>query len=182
MNKIGNRFHYVRMLPFILCLFGLLSTAGYADLEDSLKEIDNRQAPKFQNVQWINNSSSDSKFLSGKVVLVNFWATWCPPCVEELPSIQKVWKSHSREEFEVVAVNVGEKRDDIEKFQTETGMTLEIPIVLDKNLDVYKQWSVSPLPTSFLVDRNGRFRYRALGGRNFNSDNIRAIIQNLIEE
>jgi thiol-disulfide isomerase/thioredoxin len=182
MNKIGNRFHYLRMLPYFLCLFGLLSTAGYAGLEDSLKEIDNRQAPKFQNVQWVNNSSADSKFLSGKVVLVNFWATWCPPCVEELPSIQKVWKSHSREEFEVVAVNVGEKKDDIEKFLTETGMTLEIPIVLDKNLDVYKQWKVNPLPTSFLIDRNGRFRYRSLGGRNFNSDNIRAIIQNLIDE
>ena len=182
MNKIDNRFHHVRRLSFILCLFGLLSSAGYGGLEDSLKEVDNRQAPKFQNVQWINNSSSDSKFLSGKVVLVNFWATWCPPCVEELPSIQEVWKSHSREEFEVVAVNVGESKDDIEKFLTETGMTLEIPIVLDKSLDVYKQWGVSPLPTSFLVDRNGRFRYRALGGRNFDSDNIRAIIQNLIEE
>ena len=165
-----------------LCL-ALLLTSGlcYAELSDSLTEVDASDSPGFSDVQWIDQEFSD-KQLHGKVVLVNFWATWCPPCVEELPSIRNLRNSLDRKDFEVVAVNAGENRQDIETFLQQWGLSDQFAVAIDIDLKVYSQWNVRPLPTTFLIDRRGRFRYQAIGGRNFESANIRDVVQRLIDE
>ena len=132
--------------------------------------------------QLINGQQENLESNKGNIILLNFWATWCPPCVEELPSIQNARDKFDQSHFEVVAVNVGEKVAEIEAFLEALPVKLTFPIVVDEKLSVYADWQVRPLPATFLVDRTGKIRYQALGGRDFASAKIRAIIQELIDE
>jgi len=163
-------------------VFMLVASAAFSQgLAESLEEVEPNASPGFDGAQWLDGDFSVAE-LDGKVVLVNFWATWCPPCVEELPSIASLWATHSRQDFEVVAVNAGENRNDVDAFLFEWQLDDQFPVVLDTNLEIYRNWNVQPLPTTFLLDRTGRFRYRALGGRNFSSENIQSIVDALINE
>jgi thiol-disulfide isomerase/thioredoxin len=112
----------------------------------------------------------------GRVVLINFWATWCPPCRKEFPSLGRVRKLFKPGEFEVIAVNVGEDPDPVFSF---SGIT-DFPVVFDRDSKTMGAWAVRGLPTTFLVDRKGRVTYRATGGREFDDPEIISLIRTLI--
>jgi len=112
----------------------------------------------------------------GKVVLVNFWATWCPPCRKEFPSLGRVRKLFKPAEFEVLAVNIGEDPDMVFSF---TGIT-EFPVVFDRSSKIMATWRVNGLPTTLLVDRQGRLTWKAVGGREFDDPSIVATIKQLL--
>ncbi|WP_284155308.1 TlpA family protein disulfide reductase [Sulfuricystis multivorans] len=113
----------------------------------------------------------------GRVVLINFWATWCPPCRKEFPSLSRVRKLFKPAEFEVIAVNVGEDPDSAFSF---AGIT-DFPVVFDRDSKTMAAWAVKGLPTTFLVDRNGQIAYRATGGREFDDPDIVATIKQLLK-
>jgi peroxiredoxin len=112
---------------------------------------------------------SDQK---GKVVLVNFWATWCPPCRKEMPSMQRAWDKLKNENFVMYAVNVGEDEDTIFGFTFAMGVELTFPILLDPKGKTVQEWPVLGLPTSFIVDADGRVAYRAVGGREWDETSL----------
>ncbi|BAV32778.1 alkyl hydroperoxide reductase [Sulfuricaulis limicola] len=116
----------------------------------------------------------------GKVVLVNFWATWCPPCRREMPSMQRAWTQLKSENFEMLAINVGEDEDTIFGFTFSTGVELTFPILLDRDAQVIKAWPVIALPTSFVVDPQGRIVYRAVGGREWDDPELLKKIRELL--
>ncbi len=89
----------------------------------------------------------------GKLVLLNFWATWCPPCREEMPSMQALYDAIGTEEFEVLAVNVLESRQVAQEFIDEMGFTY--PVLLDRDGRVMLRYGVRAYPTSYLIDANG---------------------------
>jgi thiol-disulfide isomerase/thioredoxin len=107
----------------------------------------------------------------GKVVLVNFWATWCEPCREEMPSIQKLRASLAGRPFEVLAVNLAESEARIRRFMGHT--PLPFPVLLDRDGSIAKAWRARVLPVSFVVGPDGAIRYRALGELDWNQDGIR---------
>jgi thiol-disulfide isomerase/thioredoxin len=113
----------------------------------------------------------------GRVVLVNFWATWCPPCRKEFPSLGRVRKLFKPAEFDVLAVNVGEDPDAVFSF---TGNT-EFPVLFDRDAKAMAAWSVKGLPTTFVVDRQGRLAFRATGGREFDDPDIVATIKQMTQ-
>ena len=138
------------------------------------------RAPEFS----LRDADGKSHRLSqhrGKVVLINFWATWCPPCRHEMPSMQRAWDRLRGEDFMVLAVNVGEDEDTVFAFSFATGVTLDFPILLDRDSAAIKAWPVRALPTSFILDREGRIVYRAVGGREWDDprllEKIRALIK-----
>lgn len=94
--------------------------------------------------------------LRGKVVLVNFWATWCAPCVEEMPALARLRTRLAARGFEVIAVNQGEMPARVRAFLQRTG--LDLPVVLDREKEVARAWKVRALPTTFVVDALGRVR------------------------
>ncbi len=116
---------------------------------------------------------------SGKVLLVNFWATWCPPCVKELPSMQALRRQFAGEPFEVIAVNVGEDPVDVSNFLNRIDADLEYPILLDENMVAAKNWKVRALPTTYIIDPQGRARYIALGERDFGAPDVVSILRSL---
>lgn len=101
----------------------------------------------------------------GKVVILNFWATWCPPCRDEMPSMQRAWKDLKARGIEMLAVNVGEDEDIIFTFTAD--YPADYPLLLDREGQIIKEWPVLGLPTTFVIDRDGRIAYRAVGGRDW---------------
>lgn len=178
---IHNQSRIAIVLALVVCTINTATPQGLQPF-GNLTSIDPSPAPGFAGAQWINNLSANDDFLKGKVVLVNFWATWCPPCIKELPTIQKLWSSLDRSKFEVVAVNVGEKPATVQKFLDNFDPNLEFAIVLDTELEVYKSWGVRPVPTTYFVDRENNRRYKGLGEFDFDSVEFRSLIQQLIQE
>lgn len=95
--------------------------------------------------------------LRGKVVLLNFWATWCFPCRQEMPLFQQIYAQRGEEGFVVLAVNVGESPAQAQQFMDSLGLTF--PVALDQDQSLSRQYRVFGLPTSFLIDRRGVIHY-----------------------
>ena len=116
----------------------------------------------------------------GKVVLLNFWASWCPPCIYEMPELMRLKQSLSDKPFEILAVNVGEKKYRVRKFAKV--INLELPVLLDMKNKAFDDWGVRTLPTSFLIDANGQVRYRIQGNPGWEHEDTLAVIQQLVSE
>jgi len=118
----------------------------------------------------------------GKVVLVNFWATWCPPCRREMPSMERLYQKLKGEPFMVLAIDQNESFDLVFAFTGQLDPSPTFPLLLDEKAKTPPQWGVKGLPTSFIVDKQGRVAYRAVGGREFDHPDIEALIRQLIRE
>jgi len=106
----------------------------------------------------------------GKPVILNFWATWCPPCREEIPSMNRAWKKIKDEGIEMIAINVGEDEDTIFAFTAE--YPIDFQVLLDESGEMMKKWPVKGLPTTFILDIRGHIVYRATGGREWDADEL----------
>ena len=120
-------------------------------------------APDFELVSLEGELVSLSE-LRGKAVLVNFWATWCPPCRSEMPAMQQVFDEYGTEKFVILAVNRThqDRSQDVETFVLERELTF--PILLDNTGDVSNQYQVRSLPTSYFIDPDGIIREVVIGG------------------
>lgn len=116
--------------------------------------------------------------LRGRVVLVNFWATWCEPCESEMPAMDRLHAALPSDEFELVAVSIDEDPEDVAAFQAR--MELSFPILLDPSGRVYEAYQTMGVPESLLIDRDGRIVERYVGPRVWDAreyeDRIRALI------
>jgi peroxiredoxin len=117
----------------------------------------------------------------GKVVLINFWATWCPPCIEEMPAMQELKESFVHRPFEILAINMAENQEDIDIFLQRTGFEFSFPLLLDPGGKVADQYHVKGLPTTMIVDRDGLFAFGGVGARDWNSPEIQAEILPLFD-
>jgi thiol-disulfide isomerase/thioredoxin len=115
--------------------------------------------------------------LLGKGVLVNFWATWCEPCVTEMPSLQRV-RDQLAPGFEVLGVNYQEGPARIKAFIDRSGFTF--PVVRDTDGAVAKAWGARIFPASFLVDRAGRVKHVLVGGADWTGPKLLSTIRALM--
>jgi peroxiredoxin len=106
----------------------------------------------------------------GKVVVLNFWATWCPPCRYEMPSMERAHQKVKGEEIVILAVNVGEDENTVFAF---TGQyPVSFPLPLDMDGSVIAKYPVIGLPTTFIIDPRGQVMHRAIGGREWDDDRL----------
>jgi len=98
---------------------------------------------------------------SGKIVLINFWATWCPSCVTEMPDYEQVYQQHNPE-FVVIGINLQEGAEHVEQYAA--GLGLSFPVLVDSDGSVTtRQYQVTGMPGSFIIDRDGKVFYRHVG-------------------
>lgn len=117
--------------------------------------------------------------LRGNVVLINFWATWCPPCVEELPTMQALKDHFVDQPFEVLAINMAEDKPDIESFFDRINLQLDFPLLLDPGGVTADQYEVQSLPATLIVDQSGQFVFGGVGARDWNSKAVHEEIEPL---
>jgi len=118
--------------------------------------------------------------LKGQVVLLNFWASWCPPCLHEMPSMERVMHRYADQGFAIAAVNLGEPEARIRQFVQELDITF--PVWLDPENESARRWRVFAFPTSFLIDRRGHIRYAIAGGIEWDEPRPIALIEKLLAE
>ncbi len=154
-----------------VCIFLVLMlslTSGWA--AQSMKELtDKKPAPEF-TLKDMDGKTHQLSDYRGKTVIINFWATWCPPCRAELPSMNRAWKKVKDDNIEILAINVGEDEDTIFSFLGDN--PIDFTVLLDETGDMIKTWPVRGLPTTFVLDSEGRLAYQAIGGREWDSDSL----------
>ncbi len=138
-------------------------------------------APAFQLKDMDDNNHTLAD-LQNKVVLLNFWATWCPPCRREMPSMERLYQTLKGRDFRVVAINQMEDPDHVFAYTGQLDVDPTFTILFDRDSKVSLAYGVKGLPTTFLIDRQGLIRYRAVGGREFDHPEVEKIIQQLLAE
>ena len=129
---------------------------------------------------WLKGKTRTLADYRGKVVLVNFWASWCTPCVLEMPELTQLKQHMTGRPFEIIAINVGERENRVKHFAKRINFNL--PVLLDTTSKVFNEWNIEIMPTSFLIGANGFVRYRVLGNPGWDDKNTIAVIEQLIAE
>jgi len=155
----------------------LAAWTGAAHAEQNMTAIPGKiMAPDFalQDTGGKTHRLSDYR---GKPVIINFWTTWCPPCREELPSMNRAWHLLEKEGIAMLALNMGEDEDTIFIFSAD--YPTDFPILMDQSGEVIEQWPVKGLPTTYVIAPDGTIAYRAIGSREWDDkallDAVRAL-------
>ena len=101
----------------------------------------------------------------GRVVILNYWATWCPPCVDEMPSLEKLHRALSEKGLTVLAVSVDERFEDIEGFVDDFGLTFTI--LHDEGMKTSRSYQTFKYPETYIIDRDGRLKSKVVGERDW---------------
>jgi peroxiredoxin len=135
------------------------------------------QAPALELLR-VDGTPLSLHSLRGKVVLVNFWATWCEPCIAEMPALQALRDALAPTGFEVLGVNFQEGPTRIDAFVRKNGISF--PVVRDTDGAVVRAWNARVFPSSFVVDREGRIRYVMVGEGDWTSPTLVSTIRSLL--
>ncbi len=145
-------------------------------LEKPSKEI---VAPEFTLLDLAGGRTSLKQF-RGKVVFLNFWATWCVPCRDEMPMMEALHHEFKDQGLAVVAVNFREDKRAVQRFFSELGITF--PGLLDPDGEVSERYGAFSLPLTYLIDRDGRFVGKAIGIRPWDSADAKALIRDMLRQ
>jgi thiol-disulfide isomerase/thioredoxin len=132
-------------------------------------------------LQDMNGQAVALQQLRGKVVLINFWASWCPPCVHEMPSMQRLADGLAAQPFVILGVNMAEDKAVVADFLANR-IAVRFPILLDSDGTALKRWQVFAFPTSFVLDKQGRIRYALFGATQWDDAAVLAILHDLLKE
>lgn len=150
----------VTSLAIIIVIVGL-AAAFFALRGETGPPVDiGSPAPDFTLGQ-LGNGYLTLSDLEGKVVMLNFWATWCGPCREEMPAMQNVYERYRDQGFEIVAINLQETEVAVKGFINQLGVNF--PVVYDLTGEVFDTYLVRPLPTSYFIDSTGTIRFLYIG-------------------
>jgi thiol-disulfide isomerase/thioredoxin len=139
-----------------------------------------RPAPGF-TLQDIDGKTHSLAEYRGKVVLVNFWATWCPPCRAEMPSIERLYASMKGKPFVVLALDQGESVDSVFAFMGQLSPSPTFPVLLDSKSHAAHAFGVMGIPSTYLIDQQGRIVAQAIGGRDYDSATMRTLLDRLMK-
>jgi thiol-disulfide isomerase/thioredoxin len=166
MNCRGLKLDCAAIAPLLLAV--LLAASAMASAQ-ALKPWGGGAAPALElaDLNGLKHRLADYR---GKVVLINFWATWCEPCRDEMPSMQRLKNRFADKPFIVLAVNIGESEVRIGEFLQK--LPLDFTVLRDHSSAAMKAWRVRGLPASFVVGPDGRIRYSHIGELNWDDEKL----------
>jgi len=155
----------MRKIFLILFFWSMVNTA-YAeiDLPFGIRHYDIGQAKNFE-LEDVDGEKFSLDETRGQWVFLHFWASWCGPCRQEMPTIQKLIELMSADKLKFVLVNMAEDEDEIFTFMST--IDIEIDSLLDSDGLVTEAWKPRGLPTTFLINPQGQVKYQAIGGRDW---------------
>ena len=158
---------------------GISHAAELAPLMHNLTVIKKPIAAPVLRLKNMDEEIVDIKDLKGKVVVVNFWATWCPPCRREMGSLERLHLATKDKNVVVLAVDVGEDIDTVFPFLGTVDPSPSFQILFDLDGRAMENWKVRGLPTTYIISPNGTIVYRAVGGREFDHPDIQQTVLSL---
>lgn len=164
------------MRHLLIGLLALFASAAHA--ADIIKPYDGEPLPPFA-LKDTEGNTHDLAALRGQVVVVNFWASWCPPCVEEMPSLERLQDRMAGKPFKLLAVNMGETEKQISDFLEH--LPLEMTILLDPEGIGLRQWRVFAAPSTFILGTDGRISHAHVGALEWDDDEVVALIERLMK-
>ncbi len=172
---------YIRIIFSLLCLLSTIAQAA-TPLSDLfvVPEVARQSAPDF-NLENLRGGDTGLVDYKGKLVLLNFWATWCMPCRAEMPGMEALWQKYREQGFVVVGIS----NDEGSKKRVETFtrlLDLSFPVLLDPEGEVNDLYEVSNMPTSFLIDRNGKIISRIVGSDDWMSQEAIRLVEGLLSQ
>jgi len=170
----------------VVSLLSIFLAPGFATPADPFKALELIKPNRVRTAREFTVPSPHGKSIKladyrGKVVFLNFWATWCLPCREEMPTMERLYQRFKDKGFVILAVSVdAEGPPVVLPFVKEHKFTF--PIGLDPKMTLAERYSVRAIPSSFLVDKNGRLVALALGPRDWDSQAAHALIESLLKQ
>ena len=139
-------------------------------LDDKLKAYKGSIQPQAFSLQDINGRVYAEKDFKGKISIINFWATWCPPCVEEIPSLNRLRKKMQNKPFQLISINYGEPAQRIRSFMKK--VAVDFPVLLDPEGRIAGQWKVVAFPSTFVIGPDGRIHYGVNAAIHWDTDEV----------
>lgn len=169
------------LLAAVVALILLLPGCGHTDqMEKTTLAKKGTQAPDF-TVTMIDGGQTTLSELRGKVVLLNFWATWCPPCRQELARLQTdIIDRFADQEFVLLPISRGEERSQVESFLAGNGY--DFPVGLDPEQTIYTLYATNYIPRNFLIDRTGKIVLTSVGYEPREFDELIDIIRKTLKQ
>lgn len=164
------------ILFLLLMLIPVVSMAASSELKPYKGKLSN---PDFTLQDTQGNDVSLSS-LRGNVVLVQFWATYCTPCRKEMPSMNRLQAQLKGQPFKILAINMGEEADTVNKFLQE--VPVDFSVLLDSNGKILGQWKVYAVPSSFLIGKNGNILYTLYGAIDWDEPKVVSLISSLASD
>ncbi len=156
-HMAGKRTLFQRLVGGVLFMYAALVPLG----SNAAVSLVGAAAPAFTLTTYKGEKVSLDDF-QGRRLILTFWATWCGPCLKELPEFQTAYEQHRSGGLEILAVNFGERPKEIARFLNKT--PVDLPIALDYKADVAARYKILNLPVTFFIDHSGVIREQVLGG------------------
>jgi thiol-disulfide isomerase/thioredoxin len=147
-------------------------------IDITLKEFRGSNTPLAINLKDIDGNAVVKEDFTGKITLINFWATWCAPCIEEIPSLNRLKKKMEGLPFELISINYAENRKTIKEFMKE--VNVEFPVLLDQDGNFAKKSNVIVYPSTFVIDTNGKIKYGVNAAIEWDDPELIRILKSLL--
>jgi len=167
------------LLIVAMYLLSPISFAGPLEPPKGIRHYETGTAPGF-NVTDMDGVPFTLESTRGKWVFLHFWASWCGPCKEEMPAIQRMSELFDNDKFEIVLINTAEDEDTIFSFLAEIGMDMNS--LMDTDGLVTEKYKPRGLPTTILIDPNGNVQYQAIGGREWHEPEYINFLRKLVND
>ena len=163
----------------------MASVAQASGLDEAVRDLDLIRPPRPKQasdftVSLLGGETLRLRGQRGKPVMVNFWATWCAPCREEMPAMERLYLKHREHGFVLLAVSVDSDASLVKPFLERYKLTF--PVTLDAKMDLANTYGVRALPASFLIDRNGYLTALALGPRAWDNRAAHALVEGMLAQ
>jgi len=169
----------INIIKTLICLIflitGIFTNAFARAAEQGLTPKE--QAPDF-TLRSNHNANLRLADMRGEVVMINFWATWCGPCRQEMPLLEKLYTKYQPAGFKILAINIEKDSEKADKFIEDIGISY--PVLYDSESTVSKLYDVEAMPSTMFIDREGNFRYLHKGYKPGDEESYKKVIQQLI--
>ncbi len=178
MTGVRKLFLFISCLIFVTVINAALSAAGEKPPVSpfEIDKLERSKAPEF-SLKDLNGRYVTLSSLRGRVVLLNFWATWCPPCISEMPVFNRLYKEMRPRGLEVVAISTDRSEGYVRDYVGKHG--LDFRVLYDEDRAVTKQYKVFSMPTTFLIDKNGFIVEKFFGEYDWTDQVIKKKIEKL---
>ncbi len=168
----NHKFGPVFLLTALLPLTGLTTEKTLPAENYKLQQLAQPiPAPDFLLMD-MDGTQHSLKQYRGKVVLLNFWASWCSPCIREMPSLEKLYNEFKSKSLVILAINQWEDEDRVFEFMGRLDPAPTFPVLFDSDSKLSELYQVQGLPTTYIINKQGEIVYRAKGGRDFDHPEI----------